>query len=77
MADLREAILHNTNLSGANFQNASLTGTSFQGANLLNTSHLEMHLLGKAKTLFQAQLDPAVLDQVQQDHPGLLQAPNK
>jgi hypothetical protein len=34
-----------------------------------------MNLLGKAKTLFQAQLEPALLDQIQNEHPNLLQAP--
>jgi uncharacterized protein YjbI with pentapeptide repeats len=59
-------------LSEANLQDASLTGAIFQRANLQHAKNISMVYLGKAKTLFQASLDPQIHEAVEKDYPHLL-----
>jgi uncharacterized protein YjbI with pentapeptide repeats len=72
MADLREADLSNADLSQANLQDASLTGTIFRGTNLQTTKNISLELLGKTKTLRNAQLNQIAQATIEANFPELL-----
>ncbi len=86
-ADLRYANLSNANLKEANLnyarlQEANLEKTDLQNANLLGaelqgTKSLTIERLSKVKTLYQAKLDPELLEQVKKCCSHLLEEPKK
>jgi hypothetical protein len=66
-AFLMEASLRNCYLTGANFENASLYKADLRGAKGLTAEQLM-----KAKTLYLAQLDPEIMDQISHQIPELV-----
>ncbi len=66
-AFLMEACLKGANVVGANFDNANL-----YKADLREVEGITVEQLKKAKTLYQAQLDPDILEQVQMECSDLL-----
>ncbi|MCA6073829.1 pentapeptide repeat-containing protein [Fulvivirga sedimenti] len=66
-AFLMEASLKNCYLTGANFENASLYKADLRGAKGLTAEQLM-----KAKTLYLAQLDPEIMDQISHQIPELV-----
>jgi uncharacterized protein YjbI with pentapeptide repeats len=70
-ADLRGA-----DLQGANFLQADLRGASFEGANLVDAADLTSDQLLTVKTLYGARMGPALLKQVQERGPSLLEKPS-
>jgi uncharacterized protein YjbI with pentapeptide repeats len=73
---LREAKLIRANLQGASLQDASLTGTILQEAILHDITNVSIDLLAKAKTLYLAQLDQELKDQLLKNYPQLFEKPN-
>jgi hypothetical protein len=71
-ANLKEAILKGANLRGADLEGAFLLGAILQGAKYLNIEQL-----AKAKTLYNAQLDPELLQRIKKDYPHLLEKPKE
>jgi uncharacterized protein YjbI with pentapeptide repeats len=91
-AGLRLAQLHRANLEGAQLQSADLSEAQLQGACLEGTqlekanlegAHLEgahgltVEQLATAETLYNAHLDPPLLEQIRQQSPQLLEQPRK
>jgi hypothetical protein len=77
-ADLRAAQMGGANLGdaymeGINLGGAQLEGVIFWGAQLKGARDLTVEQLATVETLYQAQLDPPILGQIQQLHPRLLQ----
>lgn len=75
-AYLQSANFKNANLAGAkfvfaNFQNTKLEGANLEGANLLSAEFLTVEQLSKVKTLYQAQIDSKIIDQLQKEYPQL------
>ncbi len=66
-AFLMEASLRNCYLTGANFENTSLYKADLRGAKGLTAEQLM-----KAKTLYLAQLDPEIMDQISKQIPELV-----
>jgi Pentapeptide repeats (8 copies) len=80
--DLNGTALHNANLRGAQLQGASLEGAQLQGADLTDAQlegakNITVTQLSTVKTLYQAQLDPSLLEQIRQLYPQLLEKPQK
>jgi hypothetical protein len=71
-ADLREADLREAELEGANLIDAKL-----QGANLRGARNLTFEQLSRVKTLYEAELDSNLMEQLKRDHPRLLEEPPK
>jgi Pentapeptide repeats (8 copies) len=71
-ANLMDAQLLVANLVGAQLQAANLTGAQLQGANLTG-AQLTVEQLSIVRTLYQAHLDPPLLEQIQQRYPQLLE----
>jgi uncharacterized protein YjbI with pentapeptide repeats len=79
---LVEAGLVGANLEGANLEEADLTAVSMDGADLKYVSlkgakNLTVKQLATVKTLYQARLDPPLLEQIQQQYPHLLEKPRE
>jgi tetratricopeptide (TPR) repeat protein len=73
-ADLRNADLSDADLSGTYLKEADLSGTDLRGANLAQAL-LSIHLLSSVETLYEAELDPELMDQVEYEYPHLLEKP--
>ncbi len=71
-ADLRRANLQNANLRGSNLQEADLTGAKLQGV-----KNLTIEQLSVVKTLYKAELDPELMEQVKEKYPHLLEKPKE
>ncbi len=69
-ANLQGANLTRANLSGAGLQGAILHGADLQGAR-----NLTLEQLSKVKTLYEAKLDPELMEQVKEKCPHLLEEP--
>ena len=69
-ADLSHADLRNANLEGADLMYANLSG-----ANLSEVLGLNIEQLSKVKTLYKAELDPELMEQVEDEYPHLLEEP--
>ena len=67
-ADLTGANLRNTNMKLANLQDAILTQADFSGASKLTLEQLE-----EVKSLYEAKLDPNILEQIKDSHPEFFQ----
>ena len=85
--DLRGAVLREAHLEGVNFdaarlEKASLPETHLERANL-HEAHLEgaenltVEQLSTVKTLYGAELDPSLLEQIRRLYPQLLEDPHK
>ncbi len=84
-ANLAELVLMETNFSGADFRGASLRGAKlwrsvFHDANLegadLRGTDAEVEQLGRAKTLYGAQLDPPLAEAIRKKYPRLFEKPD-
>jgi hypothetical protein len=69
-ADLREAIL-----TGADLKEANLSGADLSCAFLSEVLDLYIEQLSKVKTLYKAELDPELMEQVKDKYPHLLEKP--
>jgi Pentapeptide repeats (8 copies) len=79
-AELRGAHLEGAHLGGAYLEGASLRRArlekaNFWGAHLAGAKNLTVEQLSTVKTLYQAHLDPPLLEQIQQQYPQLLEKP--
>ena len=84
-ANLSGAHLKRTNLLGANLKGADLRGAdlreaflvraNLEGADLRGAKHLTVKQLCKVKTLYQAKLDPTLMEQMTKDYAHLLEKP--
>ena len=75
-----EAHLEGANLAGADLRGAYLGLADFRGANLwganLEGAHtLTVEQLATVKTLYDAHLDPPLLEQIRRQYPHLLEKP--
>lgn len=78
LAHLEKAILEEAHLEKATLQLASLEGASLRGANLERANlkgarNLTVEQLSTVRTLYQAHIDPPLLEQLQQQYPHLLE----
>ncbi|MBI9047525.1 MAG: pentapeptide repeat-containing protein [Anaerolineaceae bacterium] len=71
--DLRGTDLRGTDLSGANLRGVNLMGAILQGANLKGAKNLTVDQLCQAKTLYQAEMEPNLLEAVKKECPELLE----
>jgi uncharacterized protein YjbI with pentapeptide repeats len=69
---LVDAQLEKANLTGAQLEKASLTGANLEGAHDVTGEQLTT-----AKTLYNAHLDPPLLEHIQQQYPQLLEKPRE
>ena len=79
-ANLERAYLSFANLRGVNLWRANLAGanlsrTDLGKAILKETKYLTIEQLSQVKTLYKAQLDPKLMDQVKKKYPHLLEKP--
>jgi uncharacterized protein YjbI with pentapeptide repeats len=74
-ADLQEANLNGANLHKAKVQDANFYNTVFFDVDLTGAKNLTIDQLSKAKSLYQAKLDPELLEQVKKCCPHLLEKP--
>jgi uncharacterized protein YjbI with pentapeptide repeats len=70
-ADLIDANFSDAKLIGVNLQGADLRGVDFQKADLSGAVGLTLDQLATVKTLYEATLDPALLEQVKKTYPEL------
>jgi uncharacterized protein YjbI with pentapeptide repeats len=71
-ADLQEASLFEANLEGANLLNVNLRKTNLAKSKLKSVSNLKIDQLCLASSLFEAELDQEIQEQVQKICPELL-----
>ena len=81
-ADLQDANLSKANLIYANLSDATMYGAllnnvNLSGANLTQVKNLSINKLYKVKTLYEAELDPVLMEQVKDKYPHLLRKPKK
>ena len=79
-ADLSGAHLEGATLIGADLKRAALMGAHLEGADLMEANlegamGLTVEQLARVKILYQAHLDPPLLEQIQQWYPHLLEKP--
>jgi hypothetical protein len=74
-AKLEKVRLVNAHLEGAHLRGARLEGANLRGAFLERATGLMPEQLASVKTLYQAHLDPPLLEQIQQQCPHLLEKP--
>jgi hypothetical protein len=75
-AGLQGALLLDAGLQGANLRGAQLQGADLRRAQLEGARNLTVEQLSTVKTLYQAHLDPPLLEQIQQQYPHLLEKSN-
>jgi uncharacterized protein YjbI with pentapeptide repeats len=71
--DLERAELIDADLFGANLLGANLVEANLTGANLRGAKYLTVQQLCKAKTLYEAQLDPGLEEQIKKGYADLLE----
>ncbi len=71
-ADFTRAFLMEANMRGAYLTGADFTGANLYKADLRNAVGLTLEQLEKARTLYLAQLDPELLEEVMQKKPQLV-----
>ena len=74
-ADLRGACLEDADLCGANLYRADLMAANLSGANLSEVLGLNIEQLSTVETLYEAELDPELMEQVRKKYPHLLEEP--
>jgi hypothetical protein len=74
-AHLEGAILWQAHLEDAILYHTYLDGAYLDGAYLEGAKYLTVEQLATVKTLHQAHLDPPLLEQIQRQHPHLLEKP--
>jgi hypothetical protein len=72
-ASLWEAQLRGAKLKGADLTGAQLQGVDLTGAQLEGARNVTVTQLSTVKTLYEAQLDPSLLEQIRQQYPQLLE----
>jgi Pentapeptide repeats (8 copies) len=72
-AHLERANLTEAYLDGADFSNAHLEGVILTEVSLQGAQKLTVEQLAAARTLYQAQLDPPLLEAIAQEYPHLLE----
>jgi hypothetical protein len=73
--DLRWAVIQLVHLEGADLRRAHLEGADLEGAHLEGARELTVEQLSTVKTLYLAELDPPLLEQIQRLYPQLLERP--
>jgi uncharacterized protein YjbI with pentapeptide repeats len=63
------------NLNGANLMIARLIEANLEEANLEGVNGLTIEQFSKVKSLYGAKLDPALMEQVKEKYPHLLEEP--
>jgi uncharacterized protein YjbI with pentapeptide repeats len=76
-ANLQEANLQEANLQNADLWKANLQGAYLWGANLHGVRYLTVEQLSKVKTLYEAKLDPDMMEQIKEKYPHLLEKPKE
>jgi hypothetical protein len=71
-ANLKEADLSGADLSGANLWEATLSNADLSYADLAQVENLSINQLSLVKTLYEAELDPELMEQVKDEYPHLL-----
>jgi hypothetical protein len=79
-AELREANLSGAKLIGADLRKADLIGACLEGADLYRADlsevlGLNIEQLSTVETLYEAELDPELMEQVKDEYPHLLEEP--
>jgi len=74
-ANLNDANLERANLERANLERANLERANLISANLEGAINLTIEQLSKVKTLYKAKLDSALMEQVKEKYPHLLERP--
>ena len=74
-ANLEEAYLMESNLEGANFSQANLKGADLAKAKMRKVRNLSKDQISVVKTLFQAELEPELLNTITKNYPRLLRKP--
>lgn len=74
-ANLQDTLLMDANLQKANLMGANLMGADLEGANLLEVKTLTIKQLSEVETLYNAKLDPKLLEQIKGKYPHLLEKP--
>jgi uncharacterized protein YjbI with pentapeptide repeats len=74
-AHLKGTNLLGVNLKGADLREAFLVKANLEGADLRGAKHLTVKQLCKVKTLYQAKLDPTLMEQMTKDYAHLLENP--
>jgi len=62
---------------GADFEKADLKRADLEGANLMNARYLQAGQLSEVKTLYQAELDPELEEEVRKARPHLFDKPKE
>ena len=75
--DFEGAILEKANLQGANLLSAFIEEADLREANITGAKNLTITQLSGAKTLYQAKLDPELMEKVKNSYPYLLRVPKK
>ena len=75
MANLAKSDFQQKNLQGVNFQQTNLQGVNFQEVDLRGVKNLTIKQLSKVKTLYLAELDIELMEQVKEKYPHLLENP--
>ena len=80
MPTLREPTFGGANLERANLNDANLERANLERANLISANlegaiNLTIEQLSKVKTLYKAKLDSALMEQVKEKYPHLLERP--
>jgi Pentapeptide repeats (8 copies) len=74
-ADLKRAYLRGAHLEMANLEAADLDGADLREAYLVGARNLTVEQLATVKTLYDAHIDPPLLEQIRQQYPKLLEKP--
>jgi hypothetical protein len=72
---LERTDLHDAHLEGAAIGETHLEGADLQRAHLEGAKYLTVEQLATVETLYEAQLDPPLREQIQQHYPHLLEGP--
>ncbi len=75
MPDLRGAFLYEANLIGADFRGALLGEADLRRANLRRVKNLSIEQLSKAATLYEAELEPDFMKEIEKSYPHLSEKP--
>lgn len=76
-SNLAEANFKGANLQGATLWKTNLRGANFEEADLRKVRDLEIKQLAEVKTLYNARLDPELLQQIKKKYPHFLEKPEK